>query len=107
MQSGDIVAEEAAFLASAARWKEIRIVEQVDIDAPVTVDKGALHLMLQNLDQQCFEVQPKRTDHRSVLRSHMALDCCRSELRMRQAVCQRMPPNRISLLPDTKAVQAL
>ena len=105
MQSGDIVAEEATFLASAARWKDIQIMERVDIDAPVMQTRRTPPDRTK-FDQQCFEVRPKRTDHRGVLRP-MALDCCRSELRMRRAVCQRMPPIVFSLLPDTKAVQAL
>lgn len=59
MQSGDIVAEEATFLASAARWKEIQIMERVDIDAPVTVDKGALHLVMQNLISNALKYSQK------------------------------------------------
>ena len=49
MQSAEIVAEEATFLANAARWKGIQIVERIDIDGPVSADKGALHLIMQNL----------------------------------------------------------
>ena len=59
MQSAEIVAEEATFLANAARWKGIQIVERIDIDGPVSADKGALHLIMQNLISNALKYSQK------------------------------------------------
>lgn len=47
--TGDIVIEEANFLSGAAEWKEIKLLERVDADEFIDIDREALHLIMQNL----------------------------------------------------------